>query len=119
MSKKGQHIFEDGRKSIDPDKVLGYLKQELDGEERHNLEAQSAEDPFLDDALEGLEQLEKKETVQGTVSSLNKNLHQLIQSTNKKQRGKLNYNEPWVYYTVILILLLCITAFIVVKKFLN
>lgn len=119
MSKKHNDIFGNRLKEIPEDDLLSHVRGELHGEELHDLQAQSVDDPFLEDAMEGLEKVDKKDDIKSTVTSLNQQLRKQVKSAKKKRKGKLTTNESWLYYNILIILLLCIIGYIVVKRFLN
>jgi hypothetical protein len=115
MSDNLKDILSNLNKEIEQDKLLDYLNKNLSATEAHDIERQMADDPFVNDAVEGLSEI-KKTNITAYTEQLNYNLQKQIQKKkDKKEKRKLK-NEPWLYYAIILILLLCIIGYLVIKR---
>ncbi len=118
MSDELKDILSNLNKDIEQDKLLDYLNKKLSAAEAHELEKQMADDEFMNDAVEGLEKFSNKKDLGSLVDQLNKELKkQTTKKKLKKEKRKLK-DQPWLYFTIILILLLAIIGYIVIKKFL-
>ena len=115
MSDNLKDILSNLNKEIEQDKLLDYLNNNLPALEAHDIEKQMADDPFVNDAVEGLSNI-KKIDITAYTEQLNYNLQKQIQKkAARKEKRKLK-NEPWLYYAIILILLLCIIGYLVIKR---
>jgi hypothetical protein len=112
------NILPDNCNGIDDQKLMDYLQGKLSGQEKYEVEKWMADNDIAGDAVEGLEDIKDKIDLQSYVDQLNKNL--LVQLQKKKQRRiKMRLKEfPLLYFTVVLILLLCIIAYFVLRQFL-
>lgn len=89
-----------------------------DNEERKlallsSLNDELQEDPFAEDAAEGLEQM-RQEDVQSIVHSLNAGLSKQI--SKKKRKKKPIPDQSGTYIIIVTLLVLIIIAYIVVRK---
>jgi ferric-dicitrate binding protein FerR (iron transport regulator) len=117
MSDDLKNIFPTNRPDTDPAQLLRYLNNQMSPAERQAFEAQLNEDPFADEALEGLQELPAGTDISGITRQLNRNLREQIQQ-NKKAREKKQLQTPaWLYAALLLILLLAIIGYFVIKKF--
>lgn len=118
MSDELKDILSNLNKDIEQDKLLDYLNKKLSAAEAHELEKQMADDEFMNDAVEGLSTFSNKKDLSLLVDQLNKDLKKQTAKKNlKKEKRKLK-DQPWLYVTIILILLLAIIGYIVIKKYL-
>ncbi len=117
MSDDLKNILNNSNKDIDNQKLMDYLSQQLSNQESHELEKMMAEDEFINDAVEGLEQFSNKKNMAVSVEHLNKELQkQIAKKKGRKEKRKLK-EQPWVYFTIILLLLLIIISYVLVKKY--
>jgi hypothetical protein len=78
-----------------------------------------ADDEFMNDAIEGLENFKNKKDVSLMVQQLNSELKkQTAKKKARKEKRKLK-DQPWLYITIVTLLILVIVAYIVIKKHLN
>ncbi len=103
-------------KDIEQDKLLRYLNNELTAEERHNLEKQMNDDAFINDAVEGLEDVKNKENIPRLINDLQAGLKKQLDKKKKRKEKRKLREHSWIYYTIIILLILIITAYIVIKK---
>src|SRR3954463_478245 len=70
---------------------------------------------FINDAVEGLQEFSSRQKLDKYVKHLNKDLHQyLVGKKEIKEKRKIR-DLSWIIVAVIIILLLCMLAYIVVK----
>jgi DNA replicative helicase MCM subunit Mcm2 (Cdc46/Mcm family) len=118
MSDDLKDILSNLNKDIEQDKLLDYLNKKLSAAEVHEVEKQMADDEFMNDAVEGLEHFKNKKDLALLVEQLNKDLKkQTAQKKLKKEKRKLK-DQPWLYITLVTLLLLAIIGYLVVKKYL-
>ncbi len=119
MSEDLKDILGNSNKDIDNQKLMDYLSRQLSKQESHDLEKMMAEDDFVNDAVEGLEQFSNKKDLTGYTEQLNRQLQQQLQKKKlRKEKRKLK-TQPWVYFTIILLLLLVIICYVLVKKYMG
>ena len=95
--------------------LIAYLHNELSPEDKQQLEKLLAEDPFAQDALEGLQAADNKTAVTTSLSSLNKKVRE--RSGLKERKG---LNVHWVTYAWAAVLLgLLIGIGFIMVNFLN
>lgn len=112
-------ILSESNKDIDNQKIMDYLSDKLSGLDKYNVEKEMADSEFINDAVEGLENLKNKKDINVFVDQLNNDLHKQL---NKKRERKLKRrlkDTPWIYVAIILIIFLIIISFIVIKKHLD
>ena len=114
MSKPVDDIFSDSHDQPDEGQMLNYLQQKLSSAEAHELENAMLNDPFVDDAMEGLAQLPQPESVPAIVTGLNKELHKNLRSAKAGRRREIHDMKPTLV-TVFIILLLTVVAFVVYR----
>ena len=118
MSDELKDILSNQEKDIEQEKVLQYLNRNMSDEEQYMFEKQMNDDEFMNDAVEGLAALENKNEIAGLVQQMNSGLKkQLEKKKSRKEKRKLK-EQPWTYYSIILVLLLILVAYLVVKKLL-
>ena len=116
MSDDLKDILSNLNKDIEQEKLLDYLNKKLSADEAHEVEKQMADDAFMNDAVEGLQNFKNKRDLSLLVEQLNKDLkRQTARNKQKKEKRKL-LNQPWLYFTLILLLILFVISYMLVKK---
>lgn len=119
MSDDLKDILSNLNKDIEQDKLLDYLNKNLSAAEAHEVEKQMASDEFMNDAVEGLENFKNKKDLSLLVEQLNKDLKKKTAKKNlKKEKRKLK-NQPWLYVSIVTLLLLIIISYVLIKKYLT
>ena len=119
MSDDLKDILSNLNKDIEQDKLLDYLNKNLSAAEAHEVEKQMADDEFMNDAVEGLEHFKNKKDLSLLVEQLNKDLKKKTAKKNlKKEKRKLK-NQPWLYVSIVTLLLLIIISYVLIKKYLT
>jgi hypothetical protein len=117
MSDDLKDILNNSNKDIDQQKLMDYLGNKLTAQESHELEKMMADDEFMNDAIEGLEQMNDTKKLNVSVDELNQELQKQI-AKNKQRKQKRKFKEqPWAYIAIVLLLILTIVCFIMVKKY--
>ena len=117
MSKDLKDILANLNKDIEQEKLLDYLNKNLSAAEAHEVEKQMADDEFMNDAMEGLENFKNKKDVSLMVQQLNSKMKkQTAKKKARKEKRKLK-DQPWLYITIVTLLILVIVAYIVIKKY--
>ena len=116
MSDDLKNILSNLNKDIEQDKLLQYLNRTMPDAEQHELEKQMNDDAFMNDAIEGLEQVKNKNAIPAHVSQLNNDLKkQLDKRKSKKEKRKIP-SQYWTYISIIVVLLLVIIGYLVLKR---
>ena len=116
MKNELKDILTNSNKDIDNQQLMDYLSHHISGTDSHELEKTMADDPFMNDAVEGLQQLKPGKNIEIYVEQLNAGLQKQI-GKNKKRKNNRRFKEnPYTYYAIIFILLLIIISFIILKK---
>ncbi len=116
MKNELKNILINSNKDIDNQRLMDYLSHHISTTDSHAVEEKMADDPFLNDAVEGLQQLKQDKNLQLYVEQLNAGLHNQI-GKNKLRKDKRRFKEnPYTYYAIIFILLLIIISFIILRK---
>ena len=119
MSDNLKDILSNLNKDIEQEKLLDYLSKNLTAAEAHELEKQMADDEFMNDAVEGLENFKNKKDVSLIVEQLNKDLKkQTAKKKLHKEKRKLK-DQPWLYITIVTLLLLAVIGYVVITKYLT
>ncbi|HTQ63397.1 MAG TPA: hypothetical protein VMI12_01295 [Puia sp.] len=113
------NIFSQSDKNIDASMLMDYLNGKLSGKEKYEMEKLIAENDLLHDAIEGLEKVQDKKKLQLYVDQLNQDLHRHLQKPKLRREKKRIKEYPWIYLTIILILSICIIAYLVIRQFLH
>ncbi len=103
-------------KEIDNQKLLDYLEGKLSAAERHEVEQRMLNDPFLNEAAEGLQQASGNIGLQRTVDSLNKELRTYLLQKKKKRERKIFPLNGWTYLAVLFVLALAVIVYLLLKK---
>ena len=119
MSDDLKDILSNLNKDIEQEKLLDYLNKNLSADEAHEVEKQMADDEFMNDAVEGLENFKDKKDVSLMVQQLNSELKkQTAKKKARKEKRRLK-DQPWLYITIVTLLILVIVAYVVIKKYLS
>lgn len=117
MSHELKNILNNSNKDIDNQKLMDYLSKKLSAQESHDLEKLMADDDFMSDAVEGLEQMGSTKKLGLSVDELNRELQkQIDKNKSRKQKRKLK-EQPWTYIAIVILLLLVIISYMVIKKY--
>jgi hypothetical protein len=116
MSDDLKNILNNSNKDIDNQKLMDYLSRQLSKQDSHDLEKMMAEDEFMNDAVEGLEQFSNVKKLPLSVEQLNRELQkQIAKKKNRKEKRTIK-DQPWVYFTIILLLILTVICYVIIKN---
>lgn len=119
MSDELKNILANLNKDIEQDKLLDYLNKKLSASEAHELEKQMADDPFVNDAVEGLEEFRDKKDLSLYVQQLNSDLKKQLEKKKLRREKRKIKNQPWLYFSIVLLLVLAVVCFMLVRKYLG
>ncbi len=101
---------------IDQETLLLYLQEKLDGDRKHEVEKQLADNDFASEALEGLVELKDQRRINVIVDQLNRDLKKKVER-KKQRREKMKIKDlSWLYISVIIVLLLLIISYMLVHR---
>ena len=103
-------------KDIDNQKLMDYLSDKLPENEKHEFEKKLVDSDMLNDTVEGLEKFKNKKNVAALVTQLNARLKKQLAKPKEKRMKRTIKDLPWLYLTIIIILLLILIGFIVIKE---
>ena len=110
------NILSNSNKDIDNQQLMDYLSGHLSPEQLHEVERSMADSEFVNDAVEGLQHITDKKDLQVYVDELNAAMQKSLQKKKLRRQKRRLKDEPWGIVAVILVILLCIIAYIVVRK---
>ncbi|MEJ7673526.1 MAG: hypothetical protein WKF59_12665 [Chitinophagaceae bacterium] len=84
MDDKLIDILSNSNKDIDNQKLMNYLSGKLSAEEKHEVEKQMADSDFMNDAVEGLDEVKNKKELAFFVEQLNSELHKQLEKKKKE-----------------------------------
>jgi hypothetical protein len=119
MSENLKDILSNLSPDIDQETLLLYLQDKLSGEKKHELEKQILENEFENDALEGLQEIRDQKRIPALTEQLNRYLRKKLEK-KRRLRRKFQINEqPWLYITILIIILLIILSYFAIHKLLQ
>ncbi len=119
MSDDLTNILSNSNKDIDNQKLMDYLSQQLAKEETHAIEKMMTDDPFIDDAVEGLGYFTNQKNIPDITAHLNQQLNKHLQQKKLRKQKRKWKDNPMVYLIIAAILILIVVSYIVIKKQLN
>jgi methionine salvage enolase-phosphatase E1 len=100
--------------------IVQYVEDKLTPSQQQEVEQAMQADAFLNDAVEGLQQIENTTTITASVQQLNNHLQQQLQQTKKKKRKQqwwqLNAINAAIAVAVIVLLCYSVYYFVYMKK---
>ena len=116
MNNDLKDILSNSNKDIDNQQLMDYLSQQLSQAKGHDIEKSMADDPFINDAVEGLQHFKPPKDLLVCVEQLNNDLKKQIAKNKKRKEKRRLKDQPYTYFAIILILLLLIICYAVLKK---
>ena len=99
------------------DELLKYIHGDLSKDEQHEVEKQMASSDFVSDAMEGLQQIRNKRSIDDYVDELNRQLHKQVSAKKqRKEKRKLKDNR-WIVIAVVIVLGLCILGYAMIRYY--
>lgn len=111
-------ILSNSNKDIDNQQLLGYLSDQLSKANSHEVEKSMADDAFINDAVEGLQQMDNKKNIPLHLEELQTSLQKQLAKNNKRKKRRFKDN-PQVYLNIIIVIVLLLICFVVIKKYLD
>jgi hypothetical protein len=114
MNKDLLNILANSNKDIDNQQLMDYLSGDLSGEPLHDVERTMADNAFLNDAVEGLQQMGNRKNLQVYVDELNIALQKSMAKKKQRRLKRKLKDNPWTYLAIALVITLCILAYWIV-----
>ena len=116
MSNDLLNILSNSNKDIDNQLLMDYLAGKLSAAQRHEVEKLMADNSFMDDAIEGLQQVQNPQNIELYVEQLNRDLHKRTDKKARARQKRKFKDQPWIYAAAIILLLLIIIAWVIVLR---
>jgi len=116
MNKDWLNILSNSNKDIDNQQLMDYLSGKLSGDALHEVERSMAENEFLNDAVEGLQKVRDKKDMQAYVDQLNTAMQKSLAKKKQRRLRRRLRDWPYTYLAIILVIILCILAYIVIRQ---
>ncbi len=113
------NILSHSSKDIDNQKLMDYVSGKLSESEKHEVEQLMADSELMNDAIEGLSNIKDQARLQAYVDQLNRHLHRHLQNKKERRERKRLPENPWIYFTIAIILLICIIGFLIIRQVLH
>lgn len=98
---------------LNEDELMQYIKGTASDEDSHAIEEHMADSPFVNDAVEGLQNITNREKLDSYVNDLNNSLRKQLQAGKQKQSKRQIRHLDWIIMSVAIILALCIIACVI------
>jgi hypothetical protein len=119
MNKDLLNILGNSNKDIDNQQLMDYLSGKLSGEALHEVERSMAENEFVNDAVEGLQQIGDKKNMQAYVDELNASMQKTLEKKKQRRLKRRLKEEPWSLLAVVIVIALCILGFVIIRQLLK
>jgi anti-sigma factor RsiW len=119
MSNELKDILSNSNKDIDNQQLMDYLSSHLSKTQQHDVEKAMTDDAFMNDAVEGLQQMKDNKNIAAYVEQLNYELNRQVAKNKKRKEKRRLKDSPYTYLIAILLLVLMVICFVVVKKYLD
>ncbi len=116
MSNNLKDILSESNKDIDNQRLMDYLSNHISQADLHDIEKTMADDSFVNDAVEGLQQMKPGKDLQLYVEQLNGDLKKQIAKNKKRKNKRSIKDQPTIYLAVIVILILLVICFLVIRR---
>jgi len=110
------NILSNSNKDIDNQVLMDYLAGKLSAEQKHEVEKLMADNHFMNDAMEGLEQVKNQKNIELAVDQINRDLRKKIDKKIRVKQKRRLKEYPWIYFAVFLLLLLIVVAWFVINR---
>jgi anti-sigma factor RsiW len=121
MKKEWLDILSNSNKDIDNQQLMDYLSGKLSEDAAHEVERSMADNEFLNDAVEGLQQLSGKKNMQAYVDELNAAMQKSLEKKRNRRlrlRSRLK-DDHLTTIAIVVVITLCVLGYFVIKMFLK
>src|SRR5688572_12626668 len=105
------NILSESNKDIDNQKLMDYISGRLSAEQKHEVEKWMMDNPFFNEAVEGLQGAGDEKSVNASVEQINNQLRKYLQQRKlRREKLALPFNM-FIYVAVLLILALAVVVY--------
>jgi hypothetical protein len=97
--------------------LLKYLQGDISKDDQHKVERQMADSDFVNDAMEGLQGVRNKKSIDQYVEELNRNLQKQVSAKKQRRDKRKLKDQPWIIVAVVVVLGLCILTYAVIRSY--
>ena len=119
MSDNYKDILSNLSTEVDQETLMLYLQGKLSEEKKHEVEKILLQNEFEEEALEGLQEFKDKEQLQYMTEMLNRDLKKKTEKKKKRREKMQLKDQPWLYISILILLMLIVISYIVIRKMLN
>ena len=112
-------ILSNSNKDIDNQQLMDYLSNHLSKTQQHDVEKAMNDDDFMNDAVEGLQQVKDNKNIGAYVEQLNYELNRQVEKNRKRKEKRRLKDSPYTYLITLILLVLLIICFVMVKKYID
>jgi hypothetical protein len=116
MSESYKDILSHLSTEVDQETLMLYLQGKLSEEKKHEVEKILLQNEFEDEALEGLQEFKDKEQLQYMTEMLNRDLKKKTEKKKKRREKMQLKDQPWLYISILILLLLIVLSYLVIRK---
>ena len=109
------NILSESNKDIDNQKLMDYISGKLSAEQKHEVEKWMIDNPFFNEAVEGLQNADAKK-VSASVEEINNTLRKYLKQKKKKREKNLFPLNLWNYIAVLFILAMAVLVYLYLLK---
>lgn len=119
MSDELLDILANSNKDIDNQKLMDYLSNKLSAGEMHEVEKALVDSEMMNDAVEGLQNFKNRNEIAAFAEQLNAKLQKQLEKRKMIKEKRRFKDMPWLYFSIILIILIILISFVVIWKHIN
>ena len=119
MSGNLKDILSNLSTEVDQETLLKYLNGQLSEEQKHEVEKKMLASNFNEDAMEGLQQFKQTEKLTSMIEQLDRDLKKKLKGKRRGFRALNIQNQPWIFLTIAIVLILVVIAYLVIYKMLR
>jgi anti-sigma factor RsiW len=108
------NILSDSNKDIDNQKLMDYISGKLSAEQKHEVEKWMVDNPFFNEAVEGLQNADAKK-VSANVEEINNSLRRYLQLKKQKRQRNLFPVNMWTVVAVLFVLILAVVVYLILQ----
>ncbi|MDD2791797.1 MAG: hypothetical protein PHD73_01365 [Sediminibacterium sp.] len=113
MANRNNILNEEG--DLNEQELMKYLSGKSSDEARIAIEQQMADSAFINDAVEGLQQLGSPKKIQALKDQLNKQLQKETAKRTHRPKKRGIADQQWLIVAILAILFLCIAGYLMIQ----
>ena len=106
------NILSDSNKDIDNQKLMDYIAGKLTAEQKHEVEKWMTDNPFFNEAVEGLQGADSKK-ISTNVEEINAALRKYLKQRKVRREKNIFPVNMWTYVAVLFILILAVVVYLI------